>query len=125
MVGALGKPRENAWLWLAKLVSGALVFTLIVVHVVVNHLVVQGGLMTFNDVIAYLSNPWIALMESCFLVIVVCHSLLGVRSILLDLNPSAGSLKVIDWGFLAVGVVSSVYGIWLIQAVVAAGRTGG
>jgi succinate dehydrogenase / fumarate reductase membrane anchor subunit len=112
------KPRENTWLWLAKLVSGALVFTLIIVHIVVNHLISSKGLLSYADVVAYLSNPWIALMESTFLVIVVAHSLLGTRSILLDLNPSASIMRTIDWLFGLIGVVAVVYGIWLIQVII-------
>jgi succinate dehydrogenase hydrophobic anchor subunit len=112
------KPRENVWLWLAKLVTGALVFTLIIVHIIVNHLVSSNGLLSYADVVAYLSNPWIALMESCFVVIVVAHALLGLRSVLLDLNPNQIIMRVIDWGFGLVGVAASVYGIWLIQVII-------
>ncbi len=81
--------------------------------------------MTYADVVAYLSNPWISLMESFFLVVVVSHSLLGTRSILLDLNPSAGLLRVIDLGFTLLGVAAVIYGLWLIRTIVAFGGAGG
>lgn len=112
------KPRENTWLWLAKLVTGVLVFTLIFVHIIVNHLMSSKGLLSYADVVAYLSNPWIALMESTFLIIVVAHSLLGTRSILLDLNPSQAIMRAIDWVFGLVGVGAIVYGLWLIQVII-------
>ncbi len=117
MFASRPKPHESALLWLLKLVTGVLVFLLILVHLIVNHLVVTGGLMTYADVIRYLSNPWIAFMESSFLVIVVIHALLGTRSVILDLNPGARLIRGIDIVFLLVGAGSIVYGIGLIQLI--------
>jgi succinate dehydrogenase / fumarate reductase membrane anchor subunit len=121
MNASMPKPKENVWLWLAKLVSGVLVFTLILVHIIVNHLVATGGLLNYAAVVAYLSKPWIAVMESSFLIVVVCHSLLGSRSILLDLKPSPRLLRGLDILFLLVGLVAIVYGIWLIRLIVTRG----
>jgi len=45
---------------------------------------------------------------------VVSHSLIGLRSIVLDLKPSRSLLKGINWVFGIVGVVAIVYGIWLV-----------
>lgn len=118
------KKGEGAWLWLLKIVSGLLVVALLMVHLVVNHLVGVEGLLTFDEIVAYLSNPWIAFMESTFLVLVVVHALVGTRSILLDLNPSPLALRFINWLFSIVGVVSIAYGIWLIQAIVAQAPAG-
>jgi len=118
MITAAPKNNESVWLWLLKLVTGAFVFFLILVHIIVNHLVAAGGLLTYQDVVAYLSHPWIAFMESCFLVFVVSHSLLGTRSILLDLKPGQGLQRAIDWGFSVIGIVAIVYGIWLIQVII-------
>lgn len=118
------KSGEGSWLWLAKIVSGVLIFVLIGVHLTVNHFVAEGGLLTYADVVAYLSNPIIPIMEGTFLVFVVSHSLLGLRSILLDLKPGRGLLKVVDWVLSIVGIVSVVYGIWLLQVIVARGSGG-
>lgn len=115
------KAYENAWLWLAKIASGVLVVVLIMVHLVANHLVAVGGLMVYNDVVNYLSHPWIAFMESSFLVIVVTHSLLGMRSIILDLNPPVKLLKFIDVFMLFLGFAATGYGIWLIRLIVIRG----
>jgi succinate dehydrogenase hydrophobic anchor subunit len=113
---------ENAWLWLAKIVTGVLVIVLILVHIVVNHLVVQGGLLTYADVIAYVATPGIALLESCFLVIVVTHSLLGFRGIVLDLNPSSKLVWFLDIFLVFLGSAAILYGIWLMQVIVAQGK---
>jgi succinate dehydrogenase hydrophobic anchor subunit len=124
MVTARPKPGESVWLWLAKLATGVLVIVLLFVHLIVNHLVVQGGLMTYADVIQYLSNPWIAFMETCFLVIVVSHSLRGLRSIILDLNPIGNVLRVIDVLMVTFGIAAIVYGIVLMRLVIAHGVGG-
>jgi succinate dehydrogenase hydrophobic anchor subunit len=118
MIAAGPKPNENMWMWLLKLVTGVLVFVLIIVHIIVNHLVASTGLLTYADVVAYLSNPWIAFMESCFLVIVVVHALLGTRSILLDLHPSEKAILAIDWGMRIIGLPAIIYGLWLIQVII-------
>lgn len=112
------KRGENFWLWLLKIVSGLLVIVLLGVHLTVNHITPTEGLMTYQDVVAYLSNPWIALMEISFLIIVVSHALIGARSIVLDFNPSRGVLRFVNWLFLGIGVVSIVYGIWLVWVIV-------
>ncbi len=121
---SLPKTGETVGLWLLKLATGALVIVLLFVHLIVNHFTAPNGLLTYQGVVAYLSNPWIALMESTFLVVVVTHSLIGLRSILLDLKPSRGALGTINWAFSIVGVVAVVYGLWLIRTIVVRGAGG-
>ncbi len=116
MIGENTRPklREGAWLWLLKIVAGILVFVVLGVHFVVNHLVAPGGLLTYADVINYYKVPIVPVMEIFFLVFVVSHCFLGLRSILLDLNPSDGLLRWIDRILVIVGVGACAYGIWLI-----------
>jgi succinate dehydrogenase hydrophobic anchor subunit len=108
---------ESTALWMVKIVSGVFVLTLLFIHLVANHLLPEAGLMSFREVVAYLSNPWIALMEGTFLVIVTVHALVGARSVVLDLHPSPNLLKRLDVLFVIFGVVAIVYGIWLLLAV--------
>ncbi len=107
------KNRENAWLWLLKIVTGLLIVAVLGVHFVINHAVAPGGLLSYHDVVAYYQNPWVVAMEIFFLVVVVSHAILGLRSILLDLDPSDGVLRVINLLFLALGAGAITYGIWL------------
>jgi succinate dehydrogenase / fumarate reductase, membrane anchor subunit len=111
------KPGETTWLWLFKIVTGVLVVVILVIHFIVQHLVNPDGLLTFQQVVQWVSNPWVALMEGTFVVLAVFHALLGVRSVLLDLRPSQGAIRVIDVTFSIVGVVAIVYGIWLLRAI--------
>ena len=112
------KKREGFWLWFLKLLSGLLVIALLFVHLIVNHLTAPEGLLTFEEVVAYFANPWIVAMELSFLVIVVTHALIGARSVILDLNPSDGTLRAIDIFFVLLGLASIGYGIWLTSVIV-------
>ena len=111
----ISKPRagESTWLWLIKILTGGLLVILLLVHLIVNHFVVEGGLMTYANVVAYFQNPWIVFMEICFLATVVSHSLIALRSILLDMNPAPNVLNIINWVLGVVGVGAVVYGVWL------------
>ena len=114
------KPGEGFWLWLIKLATGALIVVLLLIHFIVNHLA-QQGLLNYADVIAYYSNPAIVVMEITFLAAVVSHGLIGLRGIILDLNPPAKLMGTIDWALVLVGIGAVVYGIAL--ALVVASRS--
>lgn len=112
------KKREGFWLWFVKILTGIFVIALLFVHLIVNHLTAPEGLLTFDEVVAYLSNPWVAFMELSFLVIVVVHALVGTRSIVLDLNPSDGTMRIVDILFVLIGLVSIGYGFWLTSVII-------
>ncbi len=114
--------REKTWLWLYKIIAGVLIVFLLGLHFVINHLVAPEGLLSWSDVVAYYQNPIIPIIEIIFLIVVVSHSLIGLRSIILDLNPSAAILRGVDILFMVVGVVSIVYGIWLVTVIISFGR---
>lgn len=105
--------KENAVLWMVKVIAGALLLGVLGLHLVVNHLTAPEGLLSYADVVRYFQNPLVVAMEITFLVIVITHALIGLRSILLDLKPSAGVLRLVDGLFIIVGIVGIVYGTWL------------
>lgn len=115
---------ETAGIWFLKIFTGLVVLFLLFIHLVVNHLVAEGGLLTYNDVVQYYQNPIVPVMEIAFLIFVVSHALIGLRGVLLDLNPTRAVLKGMDVLFPVVGVVSIVYGIWLIVVIVSRGAAG-
>ena len=121
----LARPRanENSWLWLAKIITGVLIFALLILHLIVNHLVARGGLLTYADVLAYYANPIIPVLEGLFLVFVVTHAMLGVRGILLDLHPRGAVIRGIDVALTSIGIVAIGYGVWLLRTI--AERAGG
>lgn len=108
---------ENAALWFIKLIAGGLVFFFLIIHFIVNHLVAPGGLLTFSDVVEFYQNPFVLLMEGAFLAVVLIHAILGIRSIILDLNPSIGLIRILDKAFIIFGVIAFTYGIWLLIVV--------
>jgi len=118
------KPGETTWLWLFKILTGVLVVLILAVHLIVQHLVNPDGLLTFQQVVQWVSNPWVALMEGTFVVLVISHALLGVRSVILDLHPSQGVLRSIDMIFIVLGIVGIVYGFWLLRAIQAHALSG-
>ncbi len=96
----------------------------LILHFTVNHLLgsMPSGLMTYADIVRYYQNPIIPSIEILFLVTVVTHCLLGLRSILLDMNPSRQVLSIATWLLGLLGVSSIVYGIWLVFAIAAHGH---
>ncbi len=118
---AVPRPRENAWLWLYKIVAGILIVVLLGVHFVVNHLIAPTGLLTYADVVRYYNNPIVPVMEIAFLIFVVSHALVGLRSILLDLNPSPQLLRGLDILFFLTGIGFVGYGTWLIWVIARSG----
>ena len=117
------RPGENTWIWLIKIVTGPLLVIVLLLHLIVNHYLGSrsSGLMTYDDVIRYFQNPIIPAIEILFLVTVVTHSLIGLRGIILDMNPSRNTLKIATWLLTILGVSSVVYGIWLALAIAAQG----
>lgn len=118
------KKGEGALLWLAKILTGVLLIVVIIIHQIANHLVVEGGLMTYADVVTYFQNPIIVAMEIFFVIFVVAHALMGLRSVILDLNPSRGFLKALNAVLVLVGTGAVIYGIYLALEI-AARKAGG
>lgn len=119
---SIPKPREGAWLWLYKIIAGLLIVVLLGVHFIVNHLIAPEGLLTYQEVVQYYTHPIVPIMEIAFLIFVVSHALVGLRSILLDLNPSEKLLKYLDGILVLAGAGSIIYGIWLIVVIVQRGN---
>ena len=112
---------ENTWLWLVKIITGPLLLVLLGIHLVVNHFIGETGLLTYTDIVAYYQNPIIPIMEICFLIAVVTHSLSGLRGIILDLKPSRNILKVVDIILVIAGVSVIIYGTWLALVIASKG----
>ena len=117
------RPGENTWLWLIKIATGPLLVLVIGLHFAVNHYLgsMSSGLMTYEDVIAYYQNPIIPIIEIVFLATVVTHCLIGLRGIILDMNPSRNVLNIVTWLMVILGVFSVGYGVWLAFAIASQG----
>lgn len=108
--------RSGSILWLAQAISGIALTALLGLHMVANHFLVEGGLRTYDDVLAYLSHPAVFILEVIFLLIVVPHAFLGLRAILLDLGPGPRIRRLLDIVLISLGTAALMYGIFLFVA---------
>ena len=101
---------KTQWLWQAF--SGLLLVFLLALHLTVNHFA-AGGLLTYEDIVAYLAQPWVRVLETLFLLTVTYHALAGVRGILPDLNLTTAAARRLTLGLTVLGVLICAYGLWL------------
>lgn len=102
--------------WRLTAASGVALLVLVTVHMVAHHFVVEeiGGLRTYAQVLDYIGNPVMFVIEAAFLVIVTLHAMLGLRSILFDLGLSPRTKRVVTRGLAVLGSLTVVYGFVLI-----------
>ncbi len=108
---------RSSWAWFWQSVTGLALILLVGVHMIANHFVVQGGLRDYAQVVEYLRNPLIVVIELAFLNVVTVHAMLGVRSILFDLGLSQKMERAVTYACAALGVVMIVYGFWLTYVI--------
>ena len=109
--------KKSSWSWFWQSVTGIALLLLVGLHMIAHHLIAEGGIRDFRQVIEYLSNPIIIVLEIAFLIVVTVHAVLGVRSILFDLGLSARAERAITIGGIVVGVGTVLYGFWLMYAI--------
>jgi succinate dehydrogenase / fumarate reductase, membrane anchor subunit len=118
----LSRERTSSWSWILQAFTGVMLVVLLGLHMVVQHFVVEGGLRDYEQVVQYISNPFVFLLEVSFLIIVTWHALLGVRAILLDLGLKPATERKWAAALTVFGVIVVAYGIWLSATIVAQGH---
>lgn len=111
------KKTESGYHWLGQAISGIILVALLGLHWVAQHYLAVSRLRSFSEVVAYLSNPLVLLLELAFLVVVTYHALMGVRAILLDLGPRQRLARLMDFGLVLIGIATILYGINLLRAI--------
>lgn len=99
--------------WLFQAFSGLLLVIILGTHMIAHHFIVEGGLRDYQQVMDYVSNPLVFVIEMVFVVVAVSHALLGVRAILIDMRPSPGALRTINWVLAVFGAAVIIYGFYL------------
>jgi succinate dehydrogenase hydrophobic anchor subunit len=99
--------------WLMQASLGVLLVLLLAVHLIVNHWVAPHGLLTYKEIIQYYDLPGIVLMESILLITVTIHCLLGLHSIILDLNLRPIFTIGLTWLLTLLGFTAILYCLWL------------
>ena len=117
----LTRERTSSWSWILQAFTGIMLVVLLGLHMVVQHFVVAGGLRQYQQVVQYISNPFVFLLEIAFLIIVTWHALLGVRAIIFDLGLKPASERRVTAVLSIIGVIVVAYGIWLSATIVARG----
>jgi succinate dehydrogenase cytochrome b556 subunit len=118
----LTRERTSSWSWILQAFTGALLVVLLGLHMVVQHFVVEGGLRDYQQVVEYLSNPFVFVLEVAFLIVVTWHAMLGVRAIILDLGLKPKTERRWTAALTAIGLVMITYGIWLSATIVSQGQ---
>ena len=108
-----GHKHRSGWLWIAQAASGIILLGLLGLHMIAQHFVVEGGLRTYSDVLDYIRNPALLIIEMTFLILATYHGLAGLRAILLDLGLSDRQKQLITHVLVIVGAIMILYGLWL------------
>ncbi len=103
-------------LWLIQAFSGLLLVFILGMHMIGHHFIVEGGLRDYQQVLEYVANPFVFVIEVLFVIFAVVHALLGARAIITDLRPSAGTLRIVNWLLAVFGLAAIGYGLWLALA---------
>jgi succinate dehydrogenase hydrophobic anchor subunit len=106
--------RSRSWRWTS--LTGVALLVLVTVHMVAQHFVLEqiGGLRTYQQVLEYISNPIMFVIESLFLIVVTWHAMLGLRSVLFDFGLTAVSKRRVNRGLVILGIATVTYGFILI-----------
>ena len=107
------RPRPT-FAWLAQVVSGVLLLVLLTVHMVAQHFLVEGGLRTYDQVIAWIRNPLVFAVEALLLVCVTWHGIAGVHAVLLDLGLRGRTERIVARILGDVMIATILYGLWLL-----------
>ena len=106
----------SGWLWQAF--TGVALLLLLGLHLIANHFIVKGGLRNFADVVTYLRNPIILVLEVLFLIVVTIHAMLGVRAIVTDFGLSSRAEKRLSQVLTTVGILTVAYGLLLTWVII-------
>ncbi|HEX6131406.1 MAG TPA: hypothetical protein VF044_06715 [Actinomycetota bacterium] len=114
--GRAPRAARSARDWRLTTFTGVALLGLVLVHMVGHHFVVSsvGGLRDYEQVLDYVAHPLIFTIESFFLLFVTIHAMLGLRGVLLDLDPSPRLRRAIDVGAVALGLATLAYGYALL-----------
>ncbi len=103
--------------WKATAGTGVALLALVTIHMIAHHFVVEevGGLRTYAQVLDYISNPVIFVIECLFLVVITTHAMLGLRSVLFDFGLSTRAKRMVARSLLVLGIVTVAYGVTLLS----------
>ncbi len=111
--------RGGTTAWLLQAVSGVLLIFLLGAHIVAQHFIVRGGLRDYAQVVSYLANPVVLVIESLFVIVLIWHAMAGLRAILLDFGFGRRGQALITRGVVVLGAATAAYSFWIIATLAA------
>ena len=106
---------RNAVDWYLQRVTGGLLLVLLAAHFWVEHFMsapVRRGELTYQVVVARLSNPAWEIIDVVFLLVALYHGLNGLRGIVLDYGPFARrTVGALNTALILVGIAWAWWGI--------------
>ena len=112
---------RGTYLWFLQLITGILIAFFLGIHMVMMHL---GDILGFLGI--HISEPtsWTSMIERAdqgtwlafyilLLAFALYHGLNGLRSILLELSPSAKTERIMTWAIVALGIVAFALGTYV------------
>lgn len=106
---------RNALDWYLQRITGGLLLVLLAAHFWVEHFMsapVRHGQLTYEVVVARLSNPAWRIVDIAFLLVALYHGLNGVRNIVLDYGPPGRrAVAAMNLTLIVVGVAWAWWGI--------------
>lgn len=107
------EPQSATLGWVLQAGSGIMLLLLLGLHMIAHHFVVEGGLRGYQQVLAYVGNPVILVLEVLFLVFVSYHAMVGVRNIIFDLGLKESQERSVTAVLTVLGLLMVVYGVYL------------
>ena len=106
----------RAWAWIIQRASGAVLVLALGLHWIVQHVVSPGTEITFSGV--QLRLQWVLYLASdlTLLAFAVFHGLNGLRTMLLDFNPSGRAVAWATTALAVLGAAAVLYGFGPILA---------
>ncbi len=105
----------SVW-WLLQAVTGVLLVVLLGLHMAAQHFAAQGGLRSYADVLSYVANPAIVVLDLAFSSAspsTPCWA--SERSC--STSRWTGGRRVSSTGLTVLGVLTVVYGVWMAFAI--------
>jgi succinate dehydrogenase / fumarate reductase membrane anchor subunit len=119
MQNAVERGGSRGGTWPLQAISGIVLLFLLGLHVIAQHFVAAEGMRNFQDVLSYIRNPLILVLEVVFLVVVTYHAMLGVRGVVADLGLTRQQENTVNVVLTLVGVVLVAWGVYLAWFLVA------
>ena len=107
---------RESFVWLVSVISGLLLLVLLPIHLFLTH---TGSLdvLSYDAIRARLSSDLVKFFYGTTIVVLLVHGWIGVRSVLLDLEPSRSQVAVINLAIVAVAFLTLGYSFYILFSI--------